>query len=161
MLLLQAVQRMAFFSDETLVSYAILWRAALIAIGAVALAGWYVGAAFIRNKQVAWWIKKFAIVQFSVFTLIILFYSQQFLLAAVNYLPAAFFLFFVFIRSYFKTNERAPLYGAIGIILTFIGSFIQIAKISLHPQYFNYNALYHAIQFSRSAYYSSPHGGTS
>ena len=158
LLLLQAVQRMAFFSDETLVSYAILWRAALIAIGAVALAGWYVGAAFIRNKQVAWWIKKFAIVQFSVFTLIILFYSQQFLLAAVNYLPAAFFLLFVFIRSYFKTNERAPLYGAIGIILTFIGSFIQIAKISLHPQYFNYNALYHA---SRSAYYSSPHGGTS
>src|SRR5262249_55929132 len=56
-----------FFSDETLVSYAILWRAALIAIGVVALAGWYVGAAFLRNKQVAWWIKKFAIVQFSLF----------------------------------------------------------------------------------------------
>jgi len=81
------------------------------------------------------------------FTLIILFYSQQFLLAAVNYLPAAFFLFFVFIRSYLKTNEAAPLCGAIGIILTFVGSFIQIAKISLHPQYFNHNALYHAIQF--------------
>ena len=68
-----------FFSDETLVGYTILWRAALIAIGAVALAGWYVGAAFLRNKQVAWWIKKIAIVQFSLFTLIILFYSQQFL----------------------------------------------------------------------------------
>lgn len=136
-----------FFSDETLVSYAILWRATLIAIGAVALAGWYVGAAFLRNKKVAWWIKKISIVQFSLFTSVILFYSQQFLLAAINYLPVAFFLFFVFIRSYFKTNERAPLCGAIGIILTFIGSFIQIAKISLHPQYFNHNALYHAIQF--------------
>jgi hypothetical protein len=136
-----------FFSDETLVSYAILWRTTLIAIGAVALAGWYVGAAFLRNQKIAWWIKKISIVQFSLFTAVILFYSQQFLLAAVNYLPAAFFLFFVFIRSYLKTKEKAPLYGALGVILTFIGSFIQIAKISLHPQYFNHNALYHAIQF--------------
>ena len=84
---------MAFFSDETLVSYAILWRATLIAIGAVALAGWYVGAAFYETKKLLGGLKKFAIVQFSLFTLIILFYSQQFLLAAVNYLPAAFFLF--------------------------------------------------------------------
>jgi hypothetical protein len=136
-----------FFSDEstTLISV-ILWKAALVAIGAMTLAGWYVGAAFLGNRQTAW-IEKLAIVQFCLFAAIILFYSQQFLLAAINYLPMAFFLLFVFIRSYFKSKERAPLCGAISIIMTFIGTYIQIEKIPLHPQYFNHNALYHAIQF--------------
>ena len=102
---------------------------------------------FSTHKTVAWWIKQLAAIQFLLFTVVILFYSQSFLLAAVNYLPTAVFLFFVFVRSYFKTNERAPFSGAISILLTLLGSFVQIAKISLHPQYFNHNALYHAIQF--------------
>jgi uncharacterized protein DUF6962 len=137
-----------FLSDEQSSSYAILWRAALIAIGVVALAGWQIGAGFLHNKKVARWIKQLAAVQFFLFALTTLFYSQRFLLAALNYLPAALFLFVVFARSYLKTSERAPFLGAAGIFLTLTGSFIQIAKIPLHPQYFNHNAFYHAIQFS-------------
>jgi hypothetical protein len=97
-----------FLSDATLVSYAILWRATLIAIGAVALAGWYIGAAFLRSKKVAWWVEKISIVQFSLFTAVILFYSQQFLLAAVNYLPAAFFLFLFSFAVISKQMKEHP-----------------------------------------------------
>lgn len=136
-----------FSPDDQSIRFAILWRAALIAIGVMALAGWHIGAAFLQNKKIAGRVKQLAAIQFLLFAVVILFYSQRFLLAALNYLPAAVFLFFVFVRSYFKTDERAPLLGAIGISLTLIGSFVQIAKIPLHPQYFNHNALYHAIQF--------------
>ncbi len=136
-----------FLPEETSLAYAISWRSTLIAIGAMALAAWYVGVAFLSKKLVTQWIKKGAIAQFFLFTLIILFYSQQFLLAALNYLPAVIFLFIIFMREYFRIKERALLFGAASIILTFAGSFIQIAKISLHLQYFNHNALYHVIQF--------------
>lgn len=136
-----------FLSDEQSSSYAILWRAALLAIGVLALAGWQIGAAFLHHKYAGRRIKHLAAVQFLLFAVLILFYSQNFLFAALNYLPAAVFMLFVFARSYFKTNERALFLGAIGIFLTLIGSFVQIAKIPLHPQYFNHNALYHAIQF--------------
>jgi len=136
-----------FIPEESSLNYAIFWKAALIAIGAMALAGWYVGARFLGNNRVARWTRTIAIVQFFLFSAVVLFYSQDFLLAAINYLPTALFLLAVFSRSYFRARERAPLYGATAIMLTFVGSFIQIAKISPHPQYFDHNALYHAIQF--------------
>lgn len=136
-----------FLPDESSLAYAILWRLTLISIGGMTLAGWYVGSAFFINKPAAEWIRKVAIAQFCLFSAIIIFYSQQFLLAALNYLPSAFFLFALFLRGYFKTKERAYLFGVVSIALTFLGSFIQIAKVSLHPIYFNHNALYHVIQF--------------
>ena len=136
-----------FLPDTSSPTYAILWRLALISLGGMTLAGWYIGSGFLKSKQAAGWIKKAALAQFFLFGAIILFHSQQFLLAALNYLPAAIFLFAVFLRDYFKTKEKAFLWGVIGILLTFLGSFIQITKISLHPVYFNHNALYHVIQF--------------
>lgn len=136
-----------FFPNESAFGYALLWRTTLIAIGAMALAAWYVGVAFLRNKPFTEWIKKAAIAQFLLFTVIILFYSQRFLVAALNYLPALIFLLIIFTRGYFKTKERALLSGVTSIVLTCVGSFVQIAKISLHSQYFTHNALYHAIQF--------------
>ena len=136
-----------FLPDESTFAYAVLWRLTLISIGAMPLAGWYVGSSLLRSQQVAKWIRRAALAQFCVFSAIILFYSQQFLLAALNYLPTAVFLLIVFLHAYFKTKERAYLFGVASILLTFVGSFVQIAKISLHPIYFNHNALYHVIQF--------------
>jgi hypothetical protein len=136
-----------FFPDESSLAHAFLWRMSLIAIGGMALAGWYVGSAFLQNRQVAGWIKKGAVLQFILFSVVILFHSQAFLIAAVNYLPAAIFLLIIFMRGYLRTKRKALLLGAASIVLTFMGSFVQIAHIPLHPVYFNHNALYHAIQF--------------
>jgi hypothetical protein len=136
-----------FFSDESSLISSLLWKITLIAIGAVALAGWHVGTAFLRNRHVAWWIEKIAFAQFYFFTAFVLFYSQQFFLAALNYLPTAIFLLAIFTREYHRKKLNAPLFGAFGIVLTFLGTSVQFAKIPLHPLYFNHNALYHAIQF--------------
>ncbi len=136
-----------FCPDEASLRCIILWKITLIATGTMAFAAWHVGAAFLQDKRAARWIKIGAAGQLCLFITVVLFYSQQFLLAALNYLPAAIFLLITFIRGYFKTNESALLFGATSIVLTFVGSFIQIARIPLHPLYFNHNALYHAVQF--------------
>ncbi|MFY9623046.1 MAG: hypothetical protein WAJ91_01510, partial [Rhodoplanes sp.] len=102
---------------------------------------------FIHSAEAGKWIERGAILQFCLFSSVILFHSQQFLLAELNYLPAAIFLLIVFLRKYFVTKEKALLYGAASIMLIFAGSFVEIARISLHPQYFNHNVLYHTIQF--------------
>ncbi len=136
-----------FLCDEVSFAYGVLWRFVLVSIGGMALAGWYVGSRFLKNKHAVGWIRKAAIAQFFLLNILILFYSQQFLLAALNYLPVAIFLLVVFLRRYFETRARAFLFGIASILLTFVGSFVQIAEISLSPIYFNHNALYHAIQF--------------
>ena len=76
-----------------------------------------------------------------------MFYSQKFLVAAINYLPSACFLLLIFVHGFLSTRKKTYAYGIMGVVLIFLGSFVQIAKISLHPIYFNHNALYHMIQF--------------
>lgn len=136
-----------FLPDESSTGYGVLWRLSLISTGGVALAGWYIGADLLQNRSIAAWIKKAALLQFILFAAVVNFYSQKFLFAALNYLPAALFLLIIFTRGYLKTRLPAFWWGALSIVLTFVGSFVQIARIALHPDYFNHNALYHAIQF--------------
>jgi uncharacterized protein DUF6962 len=108
---------------------------------------WGIGRQFIHSVRARKWIERGAILQFCLFSSVILFHSQQFLLAELNYLPAAIFLLIVFLRNYFVTKEKALLFGVVGMTVTFAGSFVEIARISLHPQYFDHNALYHTILF--------------
>ena len=136
-----------FLSDETTFVYALLWRLSLLSIGAATLAAWYVGTIFLQTARLANWMRRLAVLQFVLYAVFVLFYSDGFLFAALNYLPAAIFLLFIFTQRYLQTKRRAFLWGAVSIALTFAGSFVQIANIPLHPQYFNHNALYHAIQF--------------
>lgn len=136
-----------FIPNEESPTYGALWRITLISIGITALAGWHVGASFLTDSRAVRLIRQVAVLQFCLFSVIILLYSQEFLFAALNYLPSALFLLVVFAKEYLATERAALLGGAIAIVLTFAGSFVQITGISLHPQYFNHNALYHAIQF--------------
>jgi hypothetical protein len=136
-----------FLSEEASTAYAVLWRLTLIAIGAMTWAAWGIGRQFIHSVRARKWIERGAILQFCLFSSVILFHSQQFLLAELNYLPAAIFLLIVFLRKYFVTKEKALLFGVVGMAVTFAGSFVEIARISLHPQYFDHNALYHTILF--------------
>ena len=71
--------------------------------------------------------------------------SGKFLPSIVHYLPAAIFLLFVLSTQYVQSREWGILIGVIGLALIFIASFIQQLGISLHPVYFNHNALYHFI----------------
>ncbi len=135
-----------FFRDESKRAHAILWRTTLIVIGVGALAGWAIGANILFSPGVARLLSIIAAVEFAVYCLAVLFISQTFMLAVMNYLPATSFLCCALAVAYARSGERELLVGLAGLILTFVAAGVQQGGIALHPVYFNHNVLYHVIQ---------------
>jgi len=135
-----------FFLDASTIGYAILWPSTLIAIGVSALAGWVIGATLLFPVRVARGVSILAAAGFIIYCIAVLSISQTFLLAVVNYLPAAIFLSIAFAIVYARQGQRPVLVGLAGMALTFVAAGVQQTGIALHPVYFNHNALYHLIQ---------------
>ncbi len=135
-----------FFLDERTLGSRILWPVTLLAIGLAALAAWGIGARIQFSGTVARWFSIAAAAEFAVYGVLVLFVTQEFRIAILNYLPAAFFLLGAFFLAYRRTRARSVLVGLLGLALTFVASAVQQSGLGLHPIYFNHNALYHLIQ---------------
>lgn len=135
-----------FFLDPATTGAGILWPATLIAIGGAALAAWGIGAQIQLPPKSARWVSRAAILEFAVYTGVVVFGAQTFAVAILNYLPPAIFLLVAFVLAYVRTGDRATLLGAAGMLLTFVAAGGQQARIALHPRYFTHNAVYHLIQ---------------
>lgn len=135
-----------FFLNEETMGYRILWPATLIAIGATGLAAWVIGAKIQFSREVARWISIVAALEFVGYTVTVLFLTQSFSLAVVNYLPAVLFLLAVLFMLHGREGTRQISVGIAGLILTFVAAGIQQGGIAFHPVYFNHNALYHLVQ---------------
>ena len=135
-----------FFLDVSTTGYAILWPVTLIAIGVSALAGWVIASKLLFSPDVARLISIVASVMFIAYGVAVLFITQTFMLAVINYLPAALFLALALATVYARVRQRPVLVGLAGMALTFVAAGVQQGGVALHPVYFNHNALYHLIQ---------------
>ena len=135
-----------FFADETSLLRQLLWTGTLLTIGLAAWSGWAAGARLLLSASAAERLTRAAGVVYIVYALVVVFIERRFMIAIVHYLPAAIFLLIAFVQVYRRRRAPAALAGAIGLALTFIAAAIQMARIGLHPHYFNHNALYHLIQ---------------
>lgn len=135
-----------FFLDGSTTGYAILWPATLIAIGVSAFAGWVIGTKLLFSPSAARNIWILAAAEFVAYCIVVLFINQTFMVAVINYLPAALFLSVALAIVYARLRQRPVLVGLAGMALTFVAAGVQQAGIALHPVYFNHNALYHLIQ---------------
>jgi len=135
-----------FFLNPNTAGNIILWRATLIAIGVSALAGWGIGATLLFSTDVARRIILVAAVEFVAYSVLVLFISQRFMFAVINYLPAVIWLALALAIVYARVRRRPVLLGLAGLLLTFVAAGVQQGGIALHPIYFNHNALYHVIQ---------------
>ncbi len=135
-----------FFLDEAKQGYAILWPITLTAIGLGALAGWAIGAKLLFSRGIARVISIVAAMEFAAYCFAVLFVNQTFMVAVINYLPAAVFLTVALGIVYARYRERELLIGLSGLALIFVAAGVQHGGIALHPVYFNHNALYHVIQ---------------
>ena len=135
-----------FFLNTESLGYRILWPATLIAIGVTALMAWTIAARIQLSPKIARWISAAAVVEFAVYSLAVLFLTQEFWIAIAAYLPSVIFLLVALLLAYLRTQEKKLLIGITGLGLTFIAALVQQAQISLHPVYFNHNAFYHLIQ---------------
>lgn len=135
-----------FFPDEGSRGYSLLWTASLLALGVTAAAGWMIGARLLFTERIARRISALAVFAALVYGLAVLFVSQDFLIALIGYLPATLFLLVCYFIAYRREGEYAFLAGEAGFLLTLVAASVQWGRISLHPFYFNHNALYHLIQ---------------
>ena len=135
-----------FLPDPQFWLWRIVWRATLLAIGLAALASWSIGARLCLPGAAATRVTIFAGALFAIYTVVVLFISQSFLVAIAHYLPAAAFLLVAFMIAYRSEPSGYLRAGIAGVVLTFVAAGIQQAEIGLHPLYFNHNALYHLVQ---------------
>lgn len=135
-----------FFLDPRSTGQIILWPATMLALGVAASSAWVIGAKIQFPDTIARLVVTLAALAFATYCLAVSLVSQAFWVAIIHYLPATAFLLIVLARTYQRTGERPAAIGVLGLLLTFVGSGIQQARIALHPVYFNHNALYHAIQ---------------
>ena len=135
-----------FFLDARTLGNAVLWRFALIAIGVTAASAWAIGARVLFPAPTVRRITIAAAAAFAAYCVLTLFITQEFRAAVVFYLPAVVFLLVALSVAYARARERGILVAVAGLALMFIAAAVQQARITLHPTYFNHNALYHLIQ---------------
>jgi len=135
-----------FFADKTSGVHTFVWSASLLTIGWAALAIWAIGAQLILRVSWARVLRRIAAAVYVAYVLVVIVVDHRFVVAIVHYLPAALFLLVSFVVAWHRARAPALLYGALGVVLTFVAAGVQQAGVGLHPRYFNHNALYHLIQ---------------
>ena len=122
-----------------------LWRLTMVALGVAAYATWIIGARLLLSDGPATVLQWLAGAVALAYAAVVLAVDDRFSIAIAHYLPPALFLLVVFVLRLFSGGDGA-LAGAGGMVLTFAAALVQVSRVSLHPVYFNHNALYHAIQ---------------
>ena len=134
------------FPDSSSLPAAIVWKATVVAIGAVAFSAWAIGAYLLFAKPVSSRIIAAALIAFLIYSIYIVAFDDHFRVAIANYVPAIVFLAISFAYCYRRHSELPILIGLLGLDITGIAAAVQWLGISLHPSYFNHNATYHLIQ---------------
>ena len=137
-----------FFEYSTSPVRGVLWATTLLSILVTSVATWTIAAILQLEAPASQWVQRFAIAQLLVLSIVVLFVSQQFLIAIVAYVPATVFLLAAVWMAYRRRRAAALRWGIVGLLLTFLGAAVQQLRVALHPVYFDHNALYHLIQFA-------------
>ena len=135
-----------FFRHPPGIAHDVLWSTTLIAIGASSLALTGAAAGLRFSTPTARAISAVAAAGFAVYALAVLLGARRFAYAILVYLPATAFMLVVLAVAYRRERESRLAIGIAGLVLTFVAAAIQRAEVSLHPRYFNHNALYHVVQ---------------
>jgi len=135
-----------FFPDASSPGRAIFWPETLLSILVTSLAAWNISAILELDGPGATLVRRLAIAQLVVFSLIVLFVSSKFYVAVAAYLPSTLILLFALTATYRRRPEPAIGWGVAGLALTLVAAAVQQLRIGFHPVYFNHNALYHVIQ---------------
>jgi hypothetical protein len=124
----------------------ILWPATICAILVTSLAAWNIGAVLQLDERRAILVRRLAMAQLVIFSLVVFFVTSKFYIGIIAYLPSTLFLLFVLLATYRRGHNPAIRWGVAGLALTLAAAAVQQLHVSIHPVYFNHNALYHVIQ---------------
>jgi hypothetical protein len=123
----------------------ILWVVSLVSLGVPAMAAWGISLRILAPRPWKAWLWRAAVAEFFVYSLVVVAGARSFAVAIANYLPAAVALAVAFARAWRATGRATAFWGLVGMVLIFLGAGVQAGRLSLHPRYFDHNALYHVI----------------
>jgi uncharacterized membrane protein len=135
-----------FFLDESQFGHRVLWPLTLLLLGVAALSAWIIGAHLLLHGRGVRAISIAASIVFVGYGVVVVFVSQNFAVAIANYLPACLFLLATLVVVSRRRPARPLVFGIAALVLTLVSGALQRARIGLHPDYFNHNALYHLLQ---------------
>ena len=135
-----------FFLGASSPGRRVLWPAALLAILVTSLAAWNIGAVLQLDERRAALVRRLAIAQLVLFSLVVLFVTSKFYIGVIAYLPSTLFLLLALLTTYRTRPDRAIRWGITGLALTLVAAAVQQLHVGIHPVYFNHNSLYHVIQ---------------
>ena len=135
-----------FFADSSTAGHRALWKGTLVAMGAAALAASFVGLQTRLSPRTVRMLAPVPWTGFVAYCAIVFWVRDDYVVAVAAYLPAALLWMAVLVLAYRDTRKPQPLVGVVGLLLTFAAAGVQQGGIALHPEYFDHNALYHAIQ---------------
>jgi hypothetical protein len=124
----------------------ILWPGTIFAILVTSLAAWNIGAVLQLGERRAILVRRLAIAQLVIFSLVVFFVTSRFYVGIIAYLPSTLFLLFALLATDRREHNPAIRWGVTGLALTLAAAAVQQLHVSIHPVYFNHNALYHVIQ---------------
>jgi hypothetical protein len=123
-----------------------VWRIALVALGAAAVASWAITAWVALHGPWSTILVIAAVLLYLIYVFVVVFVHYDYRVAIVHYVPALLALAFTFFRSWMLHGTIMLLVGVAGIALALAAGVMQQNRIGIHPVYFSYNALYHLNQ---------------
>lgn len=135
-----------FFPDETSPGYKLLWPTTMLSIGITAACVWILAGTLWKGPQAlkAW--RRFALILFIIYGLIVLLVAQNFLTVIINYAPPMLFWLIMTLSKYLAQRKKELAYIALGLSISFFAAYVQQARLALHTEYLTHNATYHLLQ---------------
>ena len=132
-----------FFNATSDPLHAPLWWLTLWFVGVTAAGFALTGIALLqpRFEPIALWAAAVTLVLYTLFTVV----HPDFLVAILFYVPATLICLAGLIRWYRHHGGQDVAYGIAGILISLLAPVVQQLKLSLHPVYLTYNAVYHLI----------------
>jgi|SRR5262249_40614652 len=124
----------------------ISWLITMIILGITALSEYGLAARILLTPRSGNLVISAAILIFALYVAIVVGWNASFRIAVIDYLTGLIFLALALSLLYARNHSRAALVGLMGLFLTVTASLVQQAHISIHPHYFNHNALYHLLE---------------
>ena len=124
----------------------VVWYGTMILLGVTGLSEFGIAAHLLLPPRAARFLILAAVGMFALYLCAVLFWSAEFRIAILDYVVGLVFLCIAFVCTYLRTGVPSVALGAAGLLVSVLASRLQQAHVSLHPRYFNHNALYHVLQ---------------
>ena len=137
----------AFFPANTATpSGFIVWIAVALSILVVAAALLELGLRILTPRLAPLLRRSIVVTYAAGFAAVVLFMDESFSTIVRFYAPALVFFLIVAVRQAIRTRSAAWWLIAVSFIISGAAALLQQANVSIHPVYFDHNAVYHVLQ---------------